>query len=1404
MARVFVSHASTDAALAGEVHGWLVADGHEVFLARDLRDGIAVGEDWQPRLHERLRWADAVVCLLTRAYIGSTWCSAEIGVAQSRGSRLLPIGVEPGVTHPLLTAIQHVDLTGDGVATRARLAETLRRLDMAGGAGWPDDRSPFPGLRAFDTDLCRVFFGRAGEVEQLGALLRSPAERAEAALLLVVGPSGCGKSSLVRAGLLPVMAAEPGWATLPTFLPGMQPVGALAREVAGLARRCGLGWSVAEIRGRLEEGGFAELADELLLSSPGGRSRRLLVVVDQFEELLTQTGSAERARFAHLLSPALAGPVQVVATLRPEFLDQLLADRDLAALPTRVHTLRPLRREALRSVIEGPANLAAIAVEEDLVARLITDTDSGEALPLLAYTLAQLADGIGRGGQLSARRYEQLGGVQGALARQAEAALADATTTGGRGRDQVVKELLRLVAVDEQGRPTRLRVRRDELPEAVAAQFDAFVARRLLTIDRDNGNVVVGVAHEAFLSVWSPLAAAIAAASTALRARGRIEQAAADWAEHGQPLERLWERGQLAAALADTGARLRTPSESRVVAQPHEPSSASEQPSAMSWWNRRWRVRRQRAVVSDRVELSGQARTFLRASIRRDRRRRGRSTAILSILLVLALIAAGVAFTQRQVALDRGSRLNTQLAAANAELLGRDALTRASDDPVFATKMALAAWRSDPTNPTAHAALAQQYATMRSVDSVFSGFTGKPIDGLQASRDGQTLLLTAADDVVVITDFYTSHPSHWQVLDGPPDASYRLSPNGRWLVAISVGGAAVSWDVPVHGSAVPLITGGHATPKNLPSAAFSPDGNHLAVLTPAPNGGTSQDLTVWDMVTRTQTETLRPIAQSGVIGVALGPDPNAVLLLQQGFDERGLTTHQVVIISLADGGVIRVYPRGAVIVRNGAAIARCQTTANHDNDDIVLQDAVTGVETARYPASSDGCFDQLNLSTDQLHVLEYSEIGNADQARMIDLRNGAVLDFTLPLAIPTGSASQDADLMNKFQVAQTLVVVDAPNGQEEVLIARKSAVLRIGHPTGDFLQLAGNEGQHGFFDSSRRYIVVEQRDNNPDRETVAVHDSRSGQELGRLVFDLSGVDSVGVECQIHFGVFDSFRMLYRKGGIWRDASYSLPQLALVRDRQLLGVSAADVFSGGDVSDDGDQTIYLIAGELEVLDDRTGAIVQDPIQVGQTAVEQSWFLMHAARIVKRPGHADQVAIVTPSHRIAIWSITEHRQVDTVPLDTGTDPKDASISFDETGDRLSMLAGGTIRTWTLAGHADVHPAILAPEAASVLGFSSDGYLITSARTISDSPATFQFWDIVHGTNAGTVYLGSSLSPIASTGAGLDYLSLDGFDRMPDVFPMNAQQWSERLCQSVGTDFTANERQTLPVGSSPTQHC
>src|SRR5690349_1399199 len=112
MARVFISYSRVDMTLAQKFHTLLVDAGHEVFFDQDRTYGIRIGEEWQERLHERLRWADAVVCLVTAASLSSTWCVCEVSTAISRGSRLIPVVAEPEVRHPLLAQLQQLFLTG--------------------------------------------------------------------------------------------------------------------------------------------------------------------------------------------------------------------------------------------------------------------------------------------------------------------------------------------------------------------------------------------------------------------------------------------------------------------------------------------------------------------------------------------------------------------------------------------------------------------------------------------------------------------------------------------------------------------------------------------------------------------------------------------------------------------------------------------------------------------------------------------------------------------------------------------------------------------------------------------------------------------------------------------------------------------------------------------------------------------------------------------------------------------------------------------------------------------------------------------------------------------------------------------------------------------------------------------
>jgi hypothetical protein len=505
VARIFISYATPDRAIADEVSGWLRAAGHEPFLDHDLRDGISPGEDWKQRLYRELRRVDAVIGVVTKSFVASEWCFAELGIADARGCRLIPLRAEAGVVHPLMQELQYVDYHADPQQARDRTLQTVRLLDDGGGT-WREGDNPFPGLEPFTAALSQVFFGRVAEAREVGNRLR--AMGGTGGMLAIVGPSGCGKSSLLNAGVAPLLGSDPAWLMVATLVPGTDPLPELARALAATATRLELGWSANDVRGRLEVGthGLRRVADDLLAARPGTQQRRLLVMIDQAEELFTRTTPAAVARFVQLLRDAVAGPVLVVAAMRSEFLDDLRALPALAGMPIEAYVLAPLDREMLRDVIEQPAKVARLRIEGGLTAALVADTDSGEALPLLAFTLRQLAEGLPAGGTLSLSRYRDLGGVQGALARHADAALTEAVRTSGLTDRDILAGLTRLVTVDDTGRRGRRRIRVTGLAEPLRVALQVFVERRLLLSDTDDdGQVWLTVAHEALLTGWHPL-----------------------------------------------------------------------------------------------------------------------------------------------------------------------------------------------------------------------------------------------------------------------------------------------------------------------------------------------------------------------------------------------------------------------------------------------------------------------------------------------------------------------------------------------------------------------------------------------------------------------------------------------------------------------------------------------------------------------------------------------------------------------------------------------------------------------------------------------------------------------------------------------------------------------------------
>lgn len=378
-------------------------------------------------------------------------------------------------------------------------------LDAPAGASsqsasdrWVDN--PYLGLRAFrEADHAR-FFGQEPLVTRLVERVLG-----DVAFTAVVGPSGSGKSSAVQAGLIPRLRRDHPDLAIALMQPGAQPFEALG---AALAETTGLPSSrFTAALGRPE--GLAACAREVL----HGHRRRLVVVVDQFEELFTMVDETEARRFLDLLAHGVrdeAPAVDVVVTLRADFYDRPLAEPSFGQLfADNVVTVVALGPDQLESAATLPARQLDIEVEPRLVGRLVADVaGQPNALPLFQYALTELFDAR-TGPVLDLATYERIGGVRKAVARRAESLYGQLDATEQEAARQL---FLRIAAVsgDIVGRrrvPASELVSLDLDLVALGSVIDAFLRYRLLALDRDpaTGSPTIEVAHEALLGEWHRL-----------------------------------------------------------------------------------------------------------------------------------------------------------------------------------------------------------------------------------------------------------------------------------------------------------------------------------------------------------------------------------------------------------------------------------------------------------------------------------------------------------------------------------------------------------------------------------------------------------------------------------------------------------------------------------------------------------------------------------------------------------------------------------------------------------------------------------------------------------------------------------------------------------------------------------
>ena len=271
------------------------------------------------------------------------------------------------------------------------------------------------------------------------------------------------------------------------------------------------------------------------------------MLVDQFEEVFTLChDEAERRDFiANLLHAATVagGRTIVVLTMRADFYPRCAAYADLAAaLSDHQVLVGPMTDDELRRAIDRPARLAGLEPEPGLVELLVDDIRGrAGALPLLQFALQEVwrrRDDY----RLTIRTYREIGGIEGALQRKADAVYGGFTD---EQKELCRRVFLRLVQPGEGSEDTRRRASlRELLPDdpAQAGAVRAIIDRlsdpesRLLTTERQqtaSGEGTLEVAHEALIRGWPQLRKWIETDRAGLRTHLRLAEAAKEWADAG-------------------------------------------------------------------------------------------------------------------------------------------------------------------------------------------------------------------------------------------------------------------------------------------------------------------------------------------------------------------------------------------------------------------------------------------------------------------------------------------------------------------------------------------------------------------------------------------------------------------------------------------------------------------------------------------------------------------------------------------------------------------------------------------------------------------------------------------------------------------------------------------------------
>jgi WD40 repeat protein len=1152
--------------------------------------------------------------------------------------------------------------------------------------------SPYRGLGAFGERDAALFFGREAAAGQVLELMARHLEGT--GLVVVSGVSGAGKSSLLRAGVLPRLRGAglgpaPEAASWPclVFTPGRGPLQELAVRVAPAA-----GADAAAILPRLaaDPAGFALTARQAALARLDGvperaGQRRVLFVVDQFEQLFTQCQDEdERQAFITALHAAAGGGRQapaamVVLLVRADF-EARLADYPLLAPPVQDRYLLTAMTELqLRMAITQPTAVAGSSVDEDLVQVLLQEArarpgsaaDPGSpvigagVLPLLSHALDQ-AWRQRAGGALTLADYERTGGIEGAVAGSAQRAYDRLTTARQATARQV---FTRLTATAGDGADTAVRATRADLTAGkdvgqvreVEAVLETFAAERLLTL----AGGTVEISHEVLLTAWPLLRDTWLADTRADRAvRTRLQATAGEWDRVGRDPSYLYGGSRLEAA-AQAAARIGADARQAPLGQAEE--------------------------------------DFLRASRqagrRRSRRRQGIIAALLALAVGLTVVSVAAVRASQATAGQRDIADYQRDVAASGELAS-DSEALDVTNATASQIESIAAWGIDPSGQAYYAMLADAASSQT---ATLTGGSG-PVGSVAFSPDGKTLA-TADDGTVKLWDTATRHQIHSLATGSDTVESVAFSPDGRILATGDSDGTAKLWNTATSQQIRTLVTTRAVGFSGVDSVAFSPDGKTLAT------AGTGVPAQLWNAATGQPIRTLIT-GFSGVDSVAFSPDGKTLATAGTSVPAQQwnmATGQRIRTLASSLSGVESV-----VFSPDGKTLA-----AAEDYGTALLWNATTGQQIHTLTTGSSGV-NSMAFSPDG-KTLATADNGGTQLWNVADGRQigspltgvGAIVSVAFSPdgeTLATGDDDGTARLWNTATGQQTHTLTTGFNVPRSVAFS----------PDGNILATADGDG------------------------TARLWNTATGQQIRTLVTGLEGVNSVafspdGKTLATASSGDAAVRLLNT------DTGQRIRTLALTR---LLGVDSV-VFSpdGKTLAAAGvDGTVQLwsvTTGQqvhtLRTGADKPGSAVFSPdgktlATNGIDGTAQLWNAVTGQQIrtlATGTYSVDSVAFSRDGKTLAtgdsdgtvrLWNLATEQQIRT--LATGSSALN-SVAFSPDGKTLATASSGdgTVRLWNLATEQQIRTLATGSSTVESVVFSPDGKTLATA----DDDGMAQLWNV-----------------------------------------------------------------------------